>query len=113
MLSFTGIVGKGTGRGTQLGFPTANIPLRDTALTGVYAARVEIREESFFAAAFADQEQKLLEAHLLDYGGNLYGKTITIHLLKKIREREIFKNETDMRQALARDVAAVRTHMNA
>ena len=120
MHSYAGTVMKGQGRATALGFPTANISLSDDSVSGIYAARVKVGDSEYMAAVFADQKRKLLEAHLLDFSGELSakggsasggnGKNITIELCKKIREHEDFTNDDDLRAAIAKDVADVREY---
>ncbi|MCR4281197.1 MAG: adenylyltransferase/cytidyltransferase family protein [Candidatus Kaiserbacteria bacterium] len=107
---YTGITKSGKGRGTTLGFPTANIQLEDNSVSGIYAARVKVDGEEYLAAAFADPKRKLLEAHLLDYSGELNGKSISIKLCKKIREHEDFANDADLRTAIAMDIVRVREY---
>ena len=108
MQSYSGIAQKGEGRGRALGFPTANIPLRDKELVGIYAARVKVRGKEYFAAVYANQARELLETHILDFWGELYGQEITIMLEKKIREDARFENENALKTAIAADVRAVR-----
>jgi riboflavin kinase/FMN adenylyltransferase len=108
----TGIVQKGTKRAASLGYPTVNIPLLNPDVSGVYAARVVADGTSYAAAAFADQKRKVLEAHLLDFSGELYGKRITVELCKKIREDTRFSDDTALRAAIAEDTANVRTYFS-
>ncbi len=107
---YRGIVQRGEGRGRKLGFPTANIPLTDTALSGIFAGGVSVEEKKYNAAVFANQERKLLEAYLLDFDGDLYGKKILITVGKKIRETMKFESEANLRAAIAEDVEKVRAH---
>ena len=81
-------------------------------LSGIYAARVLVGGREYGAAGFADQERKILEAHILDFSGDLYGKEITIQLLKKIRDSMRFSHDTALRAAIADDVACVRTYFS-
>lgn len=108
--AYTGIVKRGRERATALGFPTANIPLGDDSVSGIYAARVKADDAEYTAAVFADQKRKLLEAHLLDYSGDLSGKNITIELSKRIRKHGDFSNDNELRAAIAKDVADVRDY---
>lgn len=112
MRSYTGIVIKGQGRATALGFPTANIPPKDDSVSGIYAARVKIGDTEYTAAVFADQKRKVLEAHLLDFSGELYKKEIRIELYKKIREHKDFANDVDLRAAIAKDIVNVRKYFH-
>ena len=106
-----GTVQKGERRGSELGFPTANIPLTDESISGIYAARARIQNETPRAAAvFVDRRRKLLEAHILDFSDDLYGREITIELHKKIREDQAFDDAVSLREAIAADVKAVRAY---
>ena len=64
------------------------------------------------AAAFADRERGILEAHILDFSDDLYGKAITIELLKKIRDNKTFKNDTGLRATIADDVVKIRAYFS-
>ena len=108
MQKYIGIVHEGTKRAAALGFPTANISLEDTSLSGVYAARVKVGNNEYVAAAFADPERGILEAYLLDFSPRtLYGETITIELYERIRRSMKFKTDTALRFAIDDDVAKV------
>lgn len=113
MKTFTGTVQRGSRRASALGYPTINLSLGDQDISGVYAARValpggEVRE----AAAFADPSRKLLEAHIFGYDRDIYGQIARIQLHKKIRESESFTDDEVLKQAIARDVAAVREYFD-
>ena len=112
MNTYKGIVQKGGEYGRRLGFPTANIPLEDTDVTGIFAATVRVGKETYNAAVYADQRNKVLEAHLLDFKGDLYGKELEISLLAKIREDKRFESEDEAREMIAADIASVRNHFN-
>lgn len=107
---YTGIVGAGSKRAANLGYPTINIPLADEEVSGVYAALVKIGEEEYEAAAFADQRRKVLEAHILDFSKDLYGWNVKIRLVKKIRENKRFTDDGKLKEAIRNDVEAVREH---
>ena len=106
MNNYSGIVQKGTKRAEALGFPTVNIPLDDKNVSGVYVAQVFFDGEKYPAAAFADEKRKILEAHIVDVDLALYGKSITIELLKKIRDSRSFENDEELRGAIAADSEA-------
>jgi riboflavin kinase/FMN adenylyltransferase len=112
MQTFTGTVSEGKKRGRALGFPTINIPLTDASVSGVYAAKVHTAVRTtvrtFFAAAFADPSRGLLEAHLLDFSGDLYGVDVRIELRKKLRDSARYESDEALRQAIAEDVKLVR-----
>ena len=108
MQIYLGVAQRGEGKAGELGFPTANITLADESLSGIYAAIVEVGGKKYYAAVYANQSRKLLEAHLLDFSGELYGHNITIELRKKIREDARFESEQVLRDAIAKDVSDVR-----
>lgn len=109
MTSITGIVVHGKERGKELGYPTINIPLFDEKITGIYAARAFIKDEApYMAAAFADPERGILEAHILDFEDDLYGLPVTIELLEKIRDSVRYADDSALRLAIAGDIAKVR-----
>lgn len=108
MQVISGVVLQGKRRGSELGYPTANIALSDLAVQGIYAAIVTFDGEEHAAAVFADPARKLLEAHLLDFSGDLYGKEISIRLIKKMREIQIFADDAVLKRAIADDVHSVR-----
>src|SRR3989338_4345015 len=111
MRSYTGIVVRGKGRAAALGYPTANITLPDASVSGIYAGRAKVDGTEYPAAVFADQKRKVLEAHLLDYSGDLSGKNITIELCEKIRAHKDFSNDEGLRAAIAKDIKNVRKYL--
>ena len=109
MKKYSGIVGAGEKRAELLGFPTVNIPLGD-ATSGIYAARVIVAGKEYHAAVYADQRRKLLEAHLLDFSGDVYGEKIIVELLKKIRDDKRFTDDEALHAAIGDDISKVRTY---
>lgn len=106
-MKFSGIVQEGSGSGRKFGFPTANIPLDDAEVSGIYAGKVRVGGGEYNAAVYADTKRKLLEAHLLHFNDDLYGMEIEIELVKKIRDGMVFANEEDARERIAEDVRMV------
>lgn len=96
-MKFWGKVKKGQGRGKNLGFPTANINLHKKIPEGVYLSQTKIKHKlynslTFIGVAKTFNEKKYqAESFLLSFKGNLYGKFISIKLLKKIRGNQKFK----------------------
>jgi len=109
-MRYTGTVLGGSKYASSLGFPTINIPHTDPVVTGVFAARVVHGEETYIAAAFADPARGILEAHLLDFSGDLYGEEVEIELVEKIRDTQNFDTDAAMRAAITADVSAVRAY---
>jgi cytidyltransferase-like protein len=110
MQTFTGVVIQGEKRGKALGFPTANIPYHDPDVSGIYAARVEVGDSSYLAAVYADHSRGVLESHLLDYTGDLYGTTITVRLYKKIRDSKQYSTDAELMRAIADDIQTIRAY---
>lgn len=109
-MEFTGKVLAGNGYGRTLGFPTANIAIGDPSLSGIYAGTVTLPDgDAFLAAIYADDERGLLEAHILDWTGDVYDRDITIVVGEKLREKAVFPDELSLMNAIAEDVAKVRT----
>lgn len=108
-----GRVIKGKQLGIQLGFPTANIALRRRpAMSGVYAVRVELPDGSNHLAvanlgvrpAVNSLEHPLLEVHLLDWQGNLYGQYLRVRFLKRLRDETKFDSLAALKDAIKNDV---------
>lgn len=111
-----GLVTHGAGRGAKLGFPTANLAGVDTLLPaiGVYAGAVPSAGRRLAAAinigpnpTFGEQAVKL-EVHLLDHSGPLYGQTLEVDFLARLRDIRPFPGVDALRAQLAADVAAAR-----
>ena len=116
--TLTGQVSKGDTRGKSLGFPTANIiPDQDQALPadGVYAARASLSERVYqavinigFRPTF-NGDRRLVEAHLLDFAGELYGRELGIELVERLRGEERFSSAEKLKVQMVRDVAQARS----
>ncbi len=111
VMKISGVVQKGAQRGKALGYPTANIPLNDANIAGIYAARVYMKDESpYIAAVFADPVRGVLEAHVLDFNDDLYGIEIEVELHIKLRDNAEFSDDAALRAAIATDIAKVREY---
>jgi riboflavin kinase/FMN adenylyltransferase len=113
-----GLVTHGAGRGAGLGFPTINLDGIDTLIPadGVYAARAFLQGESQPRAAachigpnvtFGEQIRKV-EAHLLDFQGDLYDQTVELDILQQIRPSRAFAGLDDLLAQIAADVEQTR-----
>lgn len=109
-MTHEGIVLKGMESGTKLGFPTANILLNDSEVSGVYAGAVLWNGKTYSAAIYANQRRNILEAHLLNFSENLYGQKISITLLKKIRDDVAFNDEPTLIEKISEDVQHAREY---
>ena len=112
-----GRVVAGAGRGSAIGFPTANLADVETLLPadGVYAGVGHVGEARYAAAVhrggnptFGDAERKL-EVHLIDYsGGPLYDQEIAVDLMDRVRGTVEFASPDALRDQLTADIARVR-----
>jgi riboflavin kinase/FMN adenylyltransferase len=113
-----GIVTHGAARGAGLGFPTANLDEIDTLIPGdgVYAAFAFIDGSGpphptaahiGPNATFGEQVRKV-EAHLIDYDGDLYGRTITLDTLRRLRPTRKFEGLDDLLRQIRLDVEQAR-----
>ena len=113
-----GLVVKGDQIGHELGFPTANLDVTNLILppNGVYAASTMVQEKFYRVAlniglrptVAAAKPQLRVEAHLLDFQGQLYGAELEVEIASKLREERRFSSSSDLREQIGRDVAAVR-----
>lgn len=115
-----GIVGSGASRGRTIGFPTANMEGITTLLPpdGVYAGRCSINETAYSVAinlgpnpTFGEASRKL-EAHLIGFTGNLYGLTLDIDFLARVRNVVRFESSDALKQQLNQDLETVRALAN-
>ncbi|MBQ4280068.1 MAG: riboflavin kinase [Rikenellaceae bacterium] len=109
-----GTVTGGHRLGRKLGFPTANVPVsgNEGIGSGVYLARVEVAGRVYDGIAnlgsrptVADSPERLLEAYLFDFEGDLYGREITVVLRRFIRPERKFASVEELRGQIARDKA--------
>lgn len=109
-MTYEGIVEQGSKRASALGFPTINIPLSEKNLSGIYAAKVTSGINEYLAAAYADPKRNILEAYLLDFDDDLYGKKVSITLYDKIRDSREFPDDESLKKQIAEDVEAVHAY---
>jgi riboflavin kinase/FMN adenylyltransferase len=114
-----GVVQAGDRRGRELGYPTANMALGDYQRPryGIYAVRVTLEDgtehpgvASLGVRPTFEPPQELLEAHLLDFDGDLYGRTIEVALHAFIRDEKKF-DDIDALVAHMKDDEAQARHL--
>lgn len=115
--SISGIVGYGQQLGRELGFPTANVQLNrfSAPLSGVFAVKVNIAGTIYRGAAnvgvrptVGDLIKPILEVHLLDFDGELYGQRIAVEFIHKIRDEQKFTGLDELIAGIQRDVDVIR-----
>jgi len=112
--SIHGKVQKGRQLGKKIGFPTANIDIKDYVLanTGVYAVRAKVTGKKSYLKGIANLGYRptfngkkiLLEVHLFNFSGNLYNKYLTVEFIKFIRKEKKFMNVNQLRKQIKIDL---------
>jgi len=108
-----GIVVRGDGRGRELGFPTANLDVPDGLLVppdGVYAgwARGRRAAVSIGTNPHFDGLERRVEAHLLDFDGDLYGERLVVEVWALLRDQRRFDSLEALVTAIGDDVERTR-----
>ena len=111
-----GVVVAGDARGGTLGFPTANLAVDAELLLprdGIYAGAAEEHRAAVSIGMnphYGGRERRV-EAFLLDFEGDLYGRRLVVELWRRLRDERAFASEADLVAQIARDVYATRTAM--
>lgn len=112
-----GRVGRGHGRGRELGFPTANLDLPRGQIVpgnGVYAARAVVDGDALPAAVNVgvrptfDNGERLVEVHVLDFGGDLYGAELSVQFVEWLRDELRFESAEELVSQIEKDVEQCR-----
>ena len=108
-----GVVVRGDGRGRELGFPTANLDVPAGLLVppdGVYAGWALARRAavSIGTNPHFDGVERRVEAHLLDFDDDLYGRRLVVEIWVPIREQRRFDSLDELVAAIGNDVAQTR-----
>jgi riboflavin kinase/FMN adenylyltransferase len=115
--SISGRVVRGLGLGRQLGFPTANVNLKrlQAPIDGIFAARVTGLDQrplggvaSVGTRPTIGGREPLLEVLIFDFDQEIYGKYITVHFVKRLREERHFADLAAMQRQMHVDVGAAR-----
>ena len=116
--AIAGRVATGDRVGQQLGFPTANLDVTGLVLppVGVYAGLTALQDRIYPTAlnigyrptVASAQPQLRVEAHLLDFRGDLYGGELEVEVAERLRDEKKFASAAELRAQIARDIAMVR-----
>ncbi len=101
---------KGDGIGKKLGWPTANLDMpleRVSFVDGIYAGEVMYDGQTYGAAVVIDREVNKLEAHILDFDGDCYGKELVLHIYDHVSTVENIGGQ-DLLEKIAADVEQVK-----
>ena len=112
----TGTVVKGAGLGKKLGFPTANLKVHPDKLLppGVFEVRALSGPRAWRAVAnigrrptAAGGAELVVEAHLPGFKGSLYGRTLSLDFLRKLRDERKFPSLDALKEQIKKDVASI------
>ena len=111
--SLSGIIVKGKQLGRTIGFPTANIQVREIAKLipsdGVYAVKVYYKEEVFGGMLnignrpTVDGNFQTVEVNIFDFDQEIYGENLTVEFLQKIRDEQKFNGLEELKGQIAKD----------
>jgi riboflavin kinase/FMN adenylyltransferase len=117
-----GLVIDGEKRGRTIGFPTANIECDTDYLlpaTGVYAVRMKVGSEWYngvsnigYKPTFKNEkpERPTIEVHLFDFNQSIYGETVTIEWIKRIRGEKKFESIDKLVQQINQDASTAKQY---
>ena len=118
-----GVVVRGAARGRTLGWPTINLQAEDQLLpgNGVYVSRVVLGGGEAMASVtniglrptLHDDPRPSVESHILDFRGNLYGESVDLEIVARLRDERKFSSVDELREQIGRDVQAAREILNA
>ncbi len=112
-----GDVMKGEQRGREIGFPTVNLDVGKQLLPadGVYGGMIQLERQAYAVAVsvgkkptFHNEMDRIFEAYILDFDGNLYGKTLECKLLRHLRPQLAFSGQDSLIRQINRDVNEIR-----
>ncbi|MCH8962453.1 MAG: bifunctional riboflavin kinase/FAD synthetase, partial [Bacteroidetes bacterium] len=112
--SLSGIVVLGDRRGTELGFPTANIDVEGQLILpgdGIYATWAIIDGARYPSATSIGTRptfnltERLVEVHLIDFNQDIYGKQVCVEFVSKLRDQEKFSGVDQLIKKINQDVA--------
>lgn len=128
MFTLEGIVVAGDQRGRQIGFPTANIIAKAAGdskasiyTDGVYVTLFERLDHTRLLATtsighrptfYEKDAVRLIETHVLDFDGELYGEFVRIYFLHRLRPQRTFDGVAELTLQLERDIADTRVWAN-
>ena len=119
-MKLTGKVIKGEGYGQKLGYPTVNIDRKEylaknlIIVYGVYGGFVTVDDtgQKYLAGIVVGPKDSKglpkLEAHLIDFVGDLYGKMVTFHILEYIRPFISYGSEGELKNSIEKDIDVIK-----
>ena len=117
--SITGEVFRDREVGSKLGFPTVNIKIdrdKHSLKNGVYFGKIAVDGKvykaiiNYGARPTFNLDEKLIEAHIIDFDGELYGRTLTVCFEMFLRDIKKFNNQEELKNQLKKDLIAVKNY---
>ncbi len=107
-----GVVIRGEGYGRKIGFPTVNLDVKNQELPkdGVYAGVATLEDKKYKTGIVIGAKNiigKKVEAHLLGYSGDAYGKEVTLEVGKFLREYKNFDTEIELITQIKEDIKRI------
>lgn len=118
MYQIRGKVRKHNQRGKTLGFPTANINLTKGIPEGIYLSKTRIQGKEHFSITFIGQAKTFgeikfrAETYILDFNQEIYGKWISVFLIKRIRGNKKFNSAKELIGQMKEDEKEARKFFN-
>ncbi len=120
--SLSGVIVKGKQLGRTIGFPTANIQVREIAKLipsdGVYAVKVYYKENAFGGMLnignrpTVDGTFQTVEVNIFDFDQEIYGENLTVEFLQKIRNEQKFSGLDELKAQIAKDKITCKVILN-
>jgi riboflavin kinase/FMN adenylyltransferase len=113
-MKITGKVIQGNKKAGKMGFPTANIDLAGATIEpGIYAGRAYLDGAGYKAAIYISTLNPLIaEAHVLDFDGDLYEKSIELEFYDKVRDDFNVKDEEKLKEIIRNDIEMIRIELD-
>ncbi len=104
VVKISGIVVRGDGYGRVLGYPTVNLKTEDEIpKPGVYQGQAKVLDKEHRAGIVIGPDGKV-EAHLIGFEGDLYGKTVELEVGRFLREYKNFDTEEELKAQIKKDL---------
>ncbi len=118
-----GIVTRGDGRGSKIGIPTANLATHKSLIVpkeGVYTSEVIVDGKKYHAVTNVGRRPTFelepvpsrVEAHILDFNQDIYGKDISVEFIERLRDEHKFSNSDELVRQIGIDVQKVRQYFD-
>ncbi len=117
-----GTVVRGSGKGMELGFPTANLDSENELIpaNGVYVTLAHLNGKTYPSVTNVGvrptlheraQDNPVVEPHLLDFKENIYGKWMKLEFCIRLRAEKKFTGVRELKKQIGRDVEATRRYL--